>query len=128
MKFVNEFTTATARPVSALRVLLSLLNPFAPHGTEELNAILETRFPDGAGLLAGRAWPVHDERYLIETEVELPVQINGKVRDRIVVPKDAPASEVEAAVLGSARVQDFLAGKPVRKLIVVPGKLVNIVV
>ncbi len=128
MKFVNEFTTAPARPVSALRVLLPLLNPFAPHVTEELHALLQTRFPDGAGLLAHQPWPMHDERYLIETEVELPVQVNGKVRDRIVVPKDAPTADVEAAALGSARVQEFIAGKPVRKLIVLPGKLVNVVV
>ena len=128
MKFVNEFTTAPVRPVSALRVLLQLLNPFAPHVTEELNTILETRFPHGSGLLARRPWPVYDEAYLVETEIELPVQVNGKVRDRVVVPKDAPAADVEAAALGSARVQDFLGGKPVRKVVVVPGKLVNIVV
>ena len=129
MIFVNEFTTAPARPASALRVLLQLLNPFAPHVTEELNAILGARFSDGgSGMLAQRAWPVHDEAYLVETEVELPVQVNGKVRDRIVVPKDAPTAEVEAAVLGRARVQEFLGGRPVRKIVVVPGKLVNIVV
>ena len=131
MIFTNEFTTTTARPVSALRVLLPLLNPFAPHVTEELHATLEARFPtgnDGAGMLARRAWPVYDERYLVETEVELPVQVNGKVRDRIVVARDAPTADVEAAALNSARVQEFVAGKPVRKLVVVPGKLVNIVV
>jgi leucyl-tRNA synthetase len=128
MIFVNEFTAANPRPVSALRVLLPLLNPFAPHLTEELHEILQARFPAGSGLLARQPWPQHEERFLVESEVELPVQVNGKLRDRIVVPLDAPTAEIEAAALGSVRVQEFIAGKPVRKLIVLPGKLVNVVV
>ncbi len=128
MVCTNEFTAATARPVSGLRTLLQLLNPFAPHLTEELWDTLGQRFPAPAtGRLAHQAWPVHDEAHLIEDEIEIPVQINGKLRDRITVKKDLPAPQVEAAALASAKVQEHLGGKTPRKIIAVPGKLVNIV-
>ena len=126
----NELTAATVRPVSGLRTLLQLLNPFAPHLTEELWATLAGRFPvaSGGGLLAHQPWPVHDEVYLVEDEIEMPVQINGKLRDRLLIKKDLDAKGIEAAALASAKVQEHLGGKAPRKMVVVPGKLVNIVV
>ena len=128
MVCTNEFTAATARPVSGLRTLLQLLNPFAPHLTEELWDTLGQRFPaPAAGRLAHQTWPVHDEAYLIEDKIEIPVQINGKLRDRLTVKKDLSAAEVEAVALASPKVQEHLGGKTPRKIIVVPGKLVNIV-
>ena len=88
------------------------MNPFAPHLTEELWNILGEKFPaPAAGRLAHQAWPVHDEAYLITDEIEVPVQINGKLRDRLTIQKDLPAAEVEAAALASAKVQEHLGGK-----------------
>ncbi len=127
MVCTNELTAATVKPVSALRALVQILNPFAPHLTEELNETLEAKFPTGVGLLAGRVWPEYDEGLLVQDEIEIPVQINGKLRERLTVKKEASAAEVEAAALASAKVQEHLGGKTPRKVIVVPGKLVNIV-
>jgi leucyl-tRNA synthetase len=123
MIFVNTFTGANPRPLSAIRTLLQLLNPFAPHITEEL-----WQLTGGSGQLADQSWPAYDPVALIEDELELAVQINGKVRDKLVVKRDATAAEVEAAAIASPRAQEWTAGKAIRKVIVVPGKLVNIVV
>ena len=127
MVCTNEFTGATERPVSGIRTLLVLLNPFAPHLTEELWAVLAEKFPCPPGRLALQTWPEYDEAFLIEDEIEMPVQINGKLRDRLQVKKDAASAEIEALALASAKVQEHLGGKAPRKVIVVPGKLVNIV-
>jgi leucyl-tRNA synthetase len=123
MIFVNAFTSAPQRPLSAIRTLLQLLNPFAPHVTEEL-----WELTGGAGTVADQPWPQFDPAALIEDELELVVQINGKVRDKLIVKRDASKEEVEAAALASPRAQEWTAGKEIRKIIVVPGKLVNIVV
>jgi leucyl-tRNA synthetase len=128
MVCTNELTAAAVRPLAAVRLLLMLLNPFAPHMTEELWELLAQRFPAPNGLLAQQSWPAHDESYLVEDEVEIPVQINGKLRDKLTLPKDAVASTYEAAAFASAKVQEHLAGKAIKKVIVVPGKMVNIVV
>ncbi len=126
MIFVNAFIPAQPRPRAAVRILLQLLNPFAPHLTEEL---WQQIHPAGeAGRLAEEPWPEWDPACLIEDEIELPVQVNGKLRDKLVVSKDATAAEVEALALASPKVGEHAAGKTVRKVIVVPGKLVNIVV
>jgi leucyl-tRNA synthetase len=123
MVYVNTFTGANPRPVEAVRVLLQLLNPFAPHVTEELWEQLGF-----GGLVADQAWPKYDPAALVEDELELVVQINGKVRDKLVVRREASASEVEAAALASSKAVEWTAGKTIRKVVVVPGKLVNIVV
>ena len=132
MIFVNAFTNAPARPVSAMRVLLQLLNPFAPHITEELwEKLRGTGIPAGAmESLAGSQchWPSWDEKFLVEDEVEIPIQVNGKLRDKVIVKKEATPAEVEQLALAAPKLQEHLAGKTVRKVIVVPGKLVNIVV
>ncbi|MDQ6656596.1 MAG: class I tRNA ligase family protein [Verrucomicrobiota bacterium] len=123
---VNAFTNSPAVPVSAMRTLLVLLNPFAPHITSELWETLRERFGGDSGITA-QAWPVYDERLLIEDDVEIPIQVNGKLRDKIVVALEASAPEIEAAALASPKVQEFTAGKTVRRVVVVPKKLVNIV-
>ena len=116
------------RPVAAIRALLQVLNPFAPHLTEELNETLDAKFPGAEiGLLAGHTWPEYNPAFLVEDEIEIPIQINGKLRERIVVKKDAAVAEIEAAALSNAKIQEHLAGKTPRKVIVVPGKLVNVV-
>ncbi len=128
MVCTNEFTGATERPVAGLRVLLQLLNPFAPHLTEELNETVDAKFPTGGGLLAARVWPEYDEALLVEDWIEMPVQVNGKLRDRISVKNDAAAAEIESVALAAPKVLEHLGGKSPKKVIVVPGKLVNIVV
>ena len=127
MVYVNEFTNAPAKPVTAMRMLLVLLNPFAPHLTSELWEILNRRFPDAAPDITDCAWPLHNPDYLIEDEVEIVIQVNGKLRDKISVPIGAPEGEVQAAALAIPKVQELTAGKTIRKVVVVPNKLVNIV-
>jgi len=128
MVYVNTFTNVTPRPAAALRTLLILLNPFAPHLTEELWARLGAKFAGFEGLAADQPWPAYDPALLVEDEVEIPIQVNGKLRDRIVVSKDADKTALEAAALASPKVKEFTDGKEIRKVVVVPGKLVNIVV
>jgi leucyl-tRNA synthetase len=129
MVLTNAFTSAEVRPVSGVLTLLRVLNPFAPHLTEELNARLASAFPAvcPAGLLSERVWPEFDPAALVEDEVEIIIQVNGKLRDRLTVPKDHPKEAVEALALASPKVAEFTAGLTVRKVIVVPGKLVNVV-
>ncbi len=128
MIFTNAFVNVSPRPLSSVRTLLTLLNPFAPHLTEELWESLARRFGGAPAQLADAAWPQWDERFLIEDEIEIVLQVNGKVRDKIVVPKDATREDVEAQARGSAKIAEWTAGKEIRKVIVVPGKLVNLVV
>jgi len=124
---VNALIPANPRPKAALRPLLQLLNPFAPHLTEELWERLG--FGEaGARPLATEPWPAYDPALLVEDEIEMPIQVNGKVRDKIIVKKEATKEEVEAAARSSAKVAEWTAGKEIRKVVVVPGKLVNIVV
>ena len=115
------------------RLLLSVLNPFAPHITEELWERLEqapakASASGTAALLADAPWPSHDPLLLVEDEIELPIQMNGKVRTRLVVNKDATPAEIEAAAMAAPAVTPHLEGKTVKKVVVVPGRMVNIVV
>ncbi|BCX48267.1 leucyl-tRNA synthetase [Haloferula helveola] len=118
----NAFTAADVVPLKEFTQLLHVLNPFAPHLSEEIHARL-----GGAEPLSESAWPAHDESALIESEIELVVQVNGKLRDKITVAKDAPKEEIEAAAQAAPKVQEQTEGKTIRKIIVVPGRLVNIV-
>ncbi|BAZ93389.1 leucyl-tRNA synthetase [Thiohalobacter thiocyanaticus] len=109
----------------AVDMLLRLLAPVVPHICHVLWP--RVRCTDAAEILAA-PWPRHDAAALVQDSIELVVQVNGKVRARIQVPADADKAGVEAAAHTDANVQRFTAGKPIRKTIVVPGKLVNIVV
>jgi leucyl-tRNA synthetase len=122
MVCTNAFTASEVVPLNEFRLLLHVLNPFAPHLTEEIHARL-----GGSTMLANEPWPQHDESALLTDEIELVVQVNGKLRDKITVAKDADQAAVEATALGTAKVKEQLDGKTVRKVIVVPGRLVNIV-
>lgn len=124
----NEFTGAKPRPVESLRLFLPLLSPFAPHLVEELWSRLATRFPGFDGLSSRSSWPVWNEEYLIVDEVAYAVQINGKVRAHLTVPASADKEAVEKAALEDTSVRSLLDGKEIKKLIVVPGRLVNIVI
>jgi leucyl-tRNA synthetase len=128
MIFVNAFTNADKIPLGAMRIFLILLNPFAPHLSSELWEKLSAKFNDARGDITEQSWPVFDEGILIEDEVEVVVQINGKVRDRMTLSIHATEEEIKAAALANKKIQQLLAGKTVQKVIVVPKKLVNIVV
>jgi leucyl-tRNA synthetase len=123
MIFVNDAISWETRPTAVMREFLILLQPFAPHLAEELHAKL-----GGASTLAYEPWPKFDPALLAEETIEIPVQINGKLRDVINVPAGAAKEELQAAALASEKVQQFIGNKPIKKVIVVPKKLVNIVV
>src|SRR2546430_16967525 len=127
MIFVNAFTNVEMIPLLAMRTFLTLLNPFAPHISSELWERLAD-FGDARGDVSQQSWPAYDERLLIEDEVEIVIQINGKLRDRVKMPIVATEEELKAVALSNPKVQDRISGKAVRKVIVVPKKLVNIVV
>ena len=122
MSLVNDFYAAGRLTKDELHTLLVLLNPFAPHITEEMNEMLGYADP-----LYRTPWPTYDESALQASEVEYGIQVNGKVRTRIALPADLDKAAVEQAALAADAVQPFLAGKTVRKVIVVKN-IVNIVV
>mgnify|MGYP001995535186 CR=1 FL=1 len=122
MECTNAYTAAKEVPKDLFLTFLKLLNPFAPHLAEEINSILEE-----GELLSEQRWPELDESLLVESEIQLIVQVNGKLRARIQVPADVSKEEAEKAALGDENVTAHTDGKTVRKVIVVPGKLVNIV-
>jgi len=122
MIFVNAFTNLEAIPISAMRTFLVLLNPFAPHITSELWQKLKS-----PGEITGQRWPAYDAQVLVEDEVDIVLQVNGKVRDRIKLPLDATNADLESAALANEKVQKALGGQTVRKVVVVPNKLVNVV-
>ena len=123
MEFTNFFTKQDHRPRAALEQLVLLLSPFAPHIAEELWQSLGHH-----QTLAYQPWPIYEEALLVEKELEVPVQINGKVRTKITVPTDADQATIEQMALSDPRVAALLEGKKVVKTIVVPRRLVNFVV
>ena len=128
MVFVNEAMTWETKPVAVLRDFLILLHPFAPHLAEELWEKLSAPSRQPSTNLAYSKWPEFDPSLLVEDIIEIPVQINGKLRDVIKVPVDADNAVIQAAALASEKIKPLLDGKTIKKVIVVPKKLVNIVV
>ncbi len=128
MIFVNAFTNVEMIPLSAMRPFLILLNPFAPHIASELWERLNAKFAEASGDITEQLWPAYDDRLLAEDEVEIVIQLNGKLRDRIKMSVAATEEELKTAALSSPKIQDRIAGKTVRKVVVVPKRLVNIVV
>ena len=123
MVFINAATQAQTVSKETMKTFLQLLAPYAPHIAEELwDRLGETE------LIAHASWPTHDLEALKREEVTIVVQVNGKLRSRIQLPVDSSNEEVEAAVLADARIQKYIEGKPVRKFIVVPNRLANVVV
>jgi leucyl-tRNA synthetase len=125
--FIPQHGTETL-PLSAMRRFLVLLNPFAPHLTSELWEKLNAKFRDNAGDITDQIWPDYDERFLVEDEVEMVIQVNGKVRDRMKMSILATEEETKTAALANSRIQKLTAGKTIRRIVVVPKKLVNIVI
>jgi len=122
MIFVNAFINTEAIPIAAMRTFLILLNPFAPHLSSELWERLKM-----PGQITGQPWPAYDENLLAEEEVEMVVQVNGKLRDRMKMSILAGEEEIKTAALALPKIQELVAGKTIRKVVVVPKKLVNIV-
>ena len=123
MVFTNEASNWDIRPLSVMNDFMLLLAPFAPHIAEELYS----KANGDDSTLAYQPWPSHDEAYLIESTIEMAVQVNGKLRDRIQIPADMDKSDIERIAVESENVQRHTEGKNVKKVIVIPGKLVNIV-
>ncbi|MDY5694095.1 MAG: leucine--tRNA ligase [Eubacteriales bacterium] len=122
MSFVNDIYAVGSITKEELRTLLILLFPFAPHITEEINEAASLGSP-----IYEAHWPEYDESALAADSVEMGVQINGKIRARIMAPADAEKDEIEKLALESKDVQPFIEGKTVRKVIVVKN-IINIVV
>ncbi|MGL5915363.1 MAG: class I tRNA ligase family protein, partial [Culicoidibacterales bacterium] len=123
MIFINEAYKSEGLPKAYALGFLQLLNPIAPHVTQELWEVLGQTAD-----LSYASWPIFDPSKLIESEIQIVVQVNGKVRAKLLVAADISKEALEAAALADSKVQEYTAGKELRKLIVVPKKLVNIVV
>jgi leucyl-tRNA synthetase len=123
MEFTNAFLGMDVRPRSAMETFTLLLSPLAPHAAEELWQIL-----GHVESLAYTPWPGFDPALLVDEEIEIPVQINGKVRGRVTVAAGADRGDVEKAAWADEKIAALLEGKTLKKIVVVPGKLVNFVV
>ena len=101
---------------------MTILAPFAPHLAEELWELLGRPAP-----VSLAAWPTVEPQWLVDDTVEIPVQIQGKLRGRVVMPAGADAAAVEAAAAADPKIAELLAGKRIVKVVAVPGRLVNFV-
>ena len=123
MEFINGLSNDSIRPRSICEPFVLLLSHFAPHTAEELWQLL------GHGqTLAYEPWPAFDDAKIAESTIEIPVQVNGKLRGKVRVPANADASAMEAAGRADTSVSPFLDGKTVVKVVAVPGRLLNFVV
>jgi leucyl-tRNA synthetase len=122
MEFVNFCTPLERRPRAILEPFVTILAPFAPHLAEELWEVLGLPAP-----VSLAPWPVAENRWLEDDSIEIPVQIQGKLRGRVVVPAGADAAAMQAAAAADPRIAEQLAGKTVAKVVAVPGRLVNFV-
>jgi len=133
---LNEFEKAETVSNKDFKIFIQLLAPFAPHITEELWTNLGLASKDGARHDSAESetksihiagWPTYNPKLLIEDTVTVGIQINGKLRGEITLALDTPVAEVEKAALEIPRIKEYLAGKTVKKVIVVPGRVINIV-
>ncbi|WP_413524306.1 leucine--tRNA ligase [Carnobacterium divergens] len=122
MVFVNEAYKTDALPFHYIEGFVQLLAPIAPHMAEELWEKLGHKES-----LTYAVWPTFDEKFLVEDEIEVIFQVNGKLKAKAIVAKDVQKAEMEEIALADETVKEAIAGKTIRKVVVVPGKLVNIV-
>jgi len=120
MSLVNTFYDEGKISKGDLKVLLLLLNPVAPHMTEEMWVL-----NNFGGYIHAQKWPICDESKLVETEIEVPVQVNGKLKAVVKVAVDASQDDILA--IAKQELADYLADKNIVKVIYVPGKIFNIV-
>jgi leucyl-tRNA synthetase len=123
MILTNHLHAMDAPSRRSVETLVLLLSPFAPHLAEELWETL-----GHAPSVADQPWPTYDPALTIDAEVEIAVQVNGRVRGRITLARDADEATARAAALADAGVQPHVAGKTVKKLVYVPGRIVNVIV
>jgi leucyl-tRNA synthetase len=123
MSLVNDFYRRGRVSKGEFKIFLILLNPTAPHITEELWRICGFK-----GSISDAAWPKYDEAKTVDDEIEIVIQINGKVRDKLIVSSGLDKEATENAVRDSTSFQRLVDGKQVVKVVVVPGKLVNVVI
>ena len=123
----NAFTQVETVPLDEFVLMLTVLNPFAPHLTEEIHERLAAAFGKPARLLSESAWPDYNPEALVRNEIELVVQVNGKLRDRLMIATDADEEAAKVAAFASPKIREHTDGKTIRKIIFVPGKLLNIV-
>jgi leucyl-tRNA synthetase len=123
MIFVNDAYKAEQLPKEAMNDFVQMLSPLAPHLAEELWERLGHK-----DSLSYASWPIYNEALTVEDEVEIVVQINGKIVDRVSITRDTDENEMQEIAMGSDKVKEAMANKTVRKVIAVKGKLVNIVV
>ena len=120
---INELFDLGCHKKEVLEQVLVLLAPYAPHISEELWSLIGNQ-----GLVIDAAFPMFDAQYVTETSKEYPVSINGKVRTNIAIDLDATEAQVHEIVLNNALIQKWIEGKPIKKLIFVKGKMINVVV
>ena len=123
MTMVNEFTKSKKITRAEYKTFLQLLNPFAPHMTEELYQIL-----GNTKTIAETPWPQYEEDKTVENTIELPIQVNGKLKSTISIAVDTPEEEVKQLVHSNSQVQNATADKTIVKEIYVKNKIYNIVV
>jgi leucyl-tRNA synthetase len=123
MELCNHLTAIDAPPREAVETLVLCLAPLAPHLAEELWATLG-RPPS----IVQTSWPQYDPSLCEENQIELPVQVNGKVRGTVALAREADESAAKEAALTEANVAKFLEGKAIRKVIYVPGRILNLIV
>jgi leucyl-tRNA synthetase len=122
MEFVNFCTPLERRPRAILEPFVTILSPFAPHLAEELWELLGRQAP-----VSLAAWPAVEAKWLVDDTVEIPVQIQGKLRGRVVVPTGVDVEALKAAAAADPKIAELLAGKRIAKVVAVPGRLVNFV-
>jgi leucyl-tRNA synthetase len=130
MELSNHLTKQTVRSSSVLKTFMLVLSPFAPHLAEEIWSVLNGRAGSASdrSTLAYEPWPSYDESLLKAETIEVPVQINGKVKSKLTVSADLDQADLEKLARGDEKIIPLLEGKTIRRVIVVPGKLVNLVV
>ncbi|MCR8850220.1 leucine--tRNA ligase [Rossellomorea sp. SC111] len=122
MVFINDAYKADTLPKNYVEGFIKLLSPIAPHMTEELWSKLGHE-----GTISYEAWPTFDESKLVDNEVEIVLQVNGKVKAKVMIPRDMTKDDLEKTAMENDEIKTQIDGKTIRKIIAVPGKLVNIV-
>ncbi|GMV26598.1 MAG: hypothetical protein AMXMBFR58_26290 [Phycisphaerae bacterium] len=128
IEFNNHLSSLAAVPIEAARAIILLLGPMTPHVAEELWWRVVQKQQGQRRSIAFEALPVGDPAQAADDTIEIPVQINGKVRSKLTVPAGSDAKAIEAAALADERVREFVGAQTVKKVVVVPGRMVNLVI
>ena len=128
MEYTNALISCSSQiSEDDIKTLLLLLAPFAPHWSEELWHKIQPQLSEEQSIFQ-QSWPKFNEELTQKKEIELVIQINGKVRDKILTPINISQKDVEIAILKREKIQSFIKDKKIKKIIFVPGRLINLVV